>query len=722
MAITVQCPRCHARFIATEEVVGRKVRCRKCGAIIPVRAAGDDDLFTMDQLNFDGGAAAMAADGGAGPPRLDLIDPDQLFEQASQEFEPPRSNAIFVFPFSREIDRYLPFALALFGLIWLGNQVISTASGMPGWVAFVRMLALVLAFGMLVLPATYIAVRITAQKLRFHLPTFTMWRVGTVFWVPFVLATSMWLLDGEGTDLLTGCVIGLLLALPALWLLLRLEPEEGPITLAVAGASFGGAMLLVVGAGLLFGTMVNASADPANNPTAFSENPLGPGLRWDLPPPKPRIVASDTPPETAPTTDESPGTDESDELTNPPATAPTTSPTTAPVTDPLPDQPESVPTTLPVEDSPIPPPATQPLPEPPAEATVHEEEPEDPFDAITPMVREAKNPLRAEFDAVIAPTVPSDWMALLSNGSDGEQVIERWNTKTWLPQGKALFAGGAGTASGYHLSSDGKYIARLSKFPVLSVQVYAYDPGKLLPPVRLSDTMGTPSLLGFTEPDLVAVHWRKDETVTIEVVNVLTGRWIRRIQKVGLFDPAPNEYVISGDGRLLAAVSRTEKSGTLELHSLSRDRESRQIRIQEVAWEGSVQVSGVALSQERSRASVMLEREGQALLLCWDTATGQLISQHMYQAGLRNSQTRNFLGPPLHFLDEGRAWLIFGSAIYSTTTGKVVGNLGTKSPLRQWVSDDVVYLTHHSSQGSGHSLAVLKLHMPRLRAALAKKS
>ena len=62
MPISVTCPECNSTYRVGDEAAGKAIKCKKCGARVPVPATADDDLSALGSSS----AAGDAPDGGDG--------------------------------------------------------------------------------------------------------------------------------------------------------------------------------------------------------------------------------------------------------------------------------------------------------------------------------------------------------------------------------------------------------------------------------------------------------------------------------------------------------------------------------------------------------------------------------------------------------------------------------------------------------------------------------
>ena len=148
-----------------------------------------------------------------------------------------------------------------------------------------RLVLFLALFAGLVWPLTAWAVKGAAGDLKFDLPPMPRKRVLAAFALPFALSFILWQTLQDSSGLIIGSAVGLVLGLAAVWLFMRITPEEAPKTLGFSGTAFVAA--IVISAGVLAG--VNAIAPAAvkdsKTPTTLAMSPIVPGLPWVQPTP-----------------------------------------------------------------------------------------------------------------------------------------------------------------------------------------------------------------------------------------------------------------------------------------------------------------------------------------------------------------------------------------------------------------------------------------------------
>jgi hypothetical protein len=211
----------------------------------------------------------------------------------------------------------------------------------------------------------------------------------------------------------------------------------------------------------------------------------------------------------------------------------------------------------------------------------------------------------------------------------------------------------------------------------------------------------------------------------LEVVDATAGKWLKRIPKIGTFEPMPGHFAISDDGRVVALFTReagATNAANVEIYSLGlNEKIAQRIPVTQLEWSRGVRATGIAVTQERDEVSLLAENEGQGLFLSWEVETGKPIRQHLAPAGLVPLEVdRNaFEGNALSYLDGGRAWLVYGCTVYGTAKGQRIDTLGATKPIRQWVAGDncLIYRNNERSVGV---LTEVRINTAKLRALLEK--
>jgi hypothetical protein len=213
------------------------------------------------------------------------------------EFDAPaelssRANVLRLrYPGAIVVDQWLPFALIVGCLVWLGFIVDQPDAKDVIWIDLVRFILPVLLYLAVIFPITLTLLRKAGRDLRFRMPPSAGLRCFATYLPAFALGTGLWWV-GKGAvgSLLLGGLFGLILSSAIVWLLFRLRDTE--IGLAAANGAAGFIIGSAIAVGIVFG--LNAAArmavDESKSQAAVPASPLGPGLSWLAPPPTPAPI------------------------------------------------------------------------------------------------------------------------------------------------------------------------------------------------------------------------------------------------------------------------------------------------------------------------------------------------------------------------------------------------------------------------------------------------
>ena len=740
MAIAVQCPECHKKYNAPDNLAGRRVKCKYCGIafLIAADSRTSDPDFNLDDLSALSGMgdASNRAAAAAKAKATGEDDVDALFRADYAEEGAPRTNKLYIFPMSRLLDRWLPPLLLLIGLVWMVHEAFDRNDTTQLWVGFFRAAMFLLAFFAAVFPFTLMGLRAAGRKLNYEMPPNPALRVLGTFAVPFALACALWLIYGEVSGLLFGVLLGVVVALPVLFLLFRLLPVEAPVTFAYAAGSFLLSVVVAVAGFIALNLMLVGILRSLRTEYTIAVSPFGPGFKWDAPAETPQL-ADGREAETQPTTSESgsatqPSTNPTSATTSPsPVTAPSVNTnlvTTAPTTSPtvaranVPTGTDQAATGGTGETKP-----TQPMP------------PVGPDDAQRPpraaLVANVQDILiEGLVQQIVQPVVPGPWVAMVrGDGAGGaEDRVERWNTEKRQKDGEARVPRDP-AGNHYALSPDGAYLAYLSDFPALSVQVWSFAEGRLLRPVRLARDntaphreQRTPILVGFSTREQVVLHWTGGGRDSIlEVINVNTPPPRPRPITVVGFEHDPATFAISPDGQTFAVVTRAGDGADLESVSLTTGKPIKQMAIGELDWAPDVRVSALSYTPDGTKiAAVFQKGEGEGVLMCWPALGRSSASLFWHplppvQPARNGDGSSAFSGPAMQWLEGGESWLYYGAHVFDTDKGTRLGDLSTPGVRSQWTDGrDTCFLAWNDPLGEPR-LDVVKLDLAKARAAAA---
>ena len=209
---------------------------------------------------------------------------------------------------------------------------------------------------------------------------------------------------------------------------------------------------------------------------------------------------------------------------------------------------------------------------------------------------------------------------------------------------------------------------------------------------------------------------------------------VNRVKRVGQVAISgcrgtPGSYALSPDGQQLAVVVRDDAAagnvaGRLEIYNLATQKLTRRIVIDQLEWSPTVKPSGLAFSEKADKIAVLFEHEGQGLFACWGAANEAPLQTHVYPGGLlpEGVNTRLFRGHAFTMVDDGRAWLLYGSSVFDTASGKLLGDLGIKDVRSQTaVSGDTIFLAQQPEGAPATALLEVRLDVNRARREMLSK-
>ncbi|HEY7117728.1 MAG TPA: hypothetical protein VH475_14160 [Tepidisphaeraceae bacterium] len=718
-------------------MAGKRVKCKHCGKVFAIPAEtgpqdeGDAGLSAIEADAHDtgtpvgsvaksGSRTGAAVTGGGGAGKLGAASAGYASRMArnenaaeidfasdsapSQNFRPAIP---YAFPGASAIDQLAPPILIILGLGWLALAAYQSASqpaGLPGWVGILRVVLYVGLCVGLAFPLGLWSIKNASRNCRFMLPRSPAKRALASFALPFTLAFALWLSGQSIGMLITGTILGLLVALGAVWFLFRVQPQEMPV-------AFGGATAAVVGSVViayfvLFGihwVFAAAAAKSGANTLAFS--PVAPTFEWNVPvagqedklKPKKHLVINDTQPSTQPDTES---------ITFPSNNATRPSATTQAGTQPY--NPDATTTAQP----PVDPsktiamnarPGTQANPQtlPPGTSTGPANTATTNTKPKTATPTEPASPLVAK----VAPVADLDEGTSLFFPSGPGNVVGTLKV-TPLDETVEFYSGNAlakvktppdpfpvekNVQQHYVLSSNGDTMARMVAFPQLGVQLVNAQTGKELKQVPLDTRNGTPQLLGFGPAENLVLVWTNGP-IAKPVIEVLNWRlptpqrttWF----KVDPFERFASNPLISFDACQIAVATLVNGEGGIDLYDLgqgSPERKPRTLAIALPRWNKPV---GLAYGPGNTVA-VYFEIEGNGVMYAFGAGGNQPVHTHTYRSNrlpYPAGSTEGFAGRPLEYLDANE-WVMFGRSIIDTETGKVLGELGVENPKAQRVID-----------------------------------
>jgi hypothetical protein len=339
------------------------------------------------------------------------------------------------------------------------------------------------------------------------------------------------------------------------------------------------------------------------------------------------------------------------------------------------------------------------------------------------IVAAVRNVVPGDIADVVFPVVPGPWVAVVRSGRAGHDRVERWSTETWEKSAE-LDVPRDQKGNDYALSPDGESLAYVSDFPRHAVQVWSFKDRRMMRQLPLDDGDGEAFVLGFSAPEQLLVQRRKGAEAGIQVWPVRAGR--ARQFVMSDIDPRTTPWALSPDGQVIAFLVRGGTGADLESYALATGRPVKQMPIVDVNWNLVAAVGGFAFTPDSQRiAAVFADGHGAGVYVEWPAAgrTGRAIRQPFLPVGVKPPAALegfgpSFEGPPLHWLDNGKAWLLWGNSVFDTDTGTQLGELKIAGVRSQSAGGKAAHLLVSDPFG-GQRLDEVKLDLDKAREAQA---
>jgi hypothetical protein len=725
----IECTACHKKYNADQRVAGKRVWCKHCGTVFdvplpeevglePDQADDLSDLAALAGQEEDLSSASATAVHVTHPtiaPNSKLTggyskmertrEADEYGLATDQPFDDRRPNTPFRFPGAAELDQWLPWVLTVGGLLWAAWLYAQWEDGAPVWVNLLRPTVYIGLFLLIIRPLGVMGLRKGAERARLRLPPQSGWRALAIFTLPFLLGSLLWIAGGDVPSLVMGLVAGLVLAVLAMWLLLRLNPPElAPVGISGSAGFIAGCA--IVTALIVGGNFALLAAMRSQNKLAeVTSSPLGATLMWDQPPPASPAPAGPSAPEGTPpvVADAS----QPPQAPAPPAGATSrpaelamaTSPTSPPA---LTTQPTHAPETV-VADTSAPSGATT-KPATTTRPTLVENTTEPSFKPASPIVQgiEVMADI-GEFDDVIYPLTPSTNAAIVrTRGSEGD-VIESWSLNPPKREGTARFNHAAGQRDRYIISPDGDLLVRIVNWPKLAAQVWSFGRQQVIQSIDLDSRYGQGTLLGFANDRQFVMQWQQGPDYGLEYIDAVAGRHLRQV-------PLPrgqrdlNGYAFSPDGHFIAVPAQYDQGAYIALYEFPSGRPGKRFKLKDIDPHSAVLPAGIAFSPDGRRIAVLFQQNGNGLLLSWNTTGVIPPLEYIYPNGFGFTDRHGLKGTAIQWLDGG-AWLLWGRGIIDTDTGRFLGQIGLDDVLdQQWIQPRTVQLIIPSAGGGREQL------------------
>ncbi len=109
------------------------------------------------------------------------------------------------------------------------------------------------------------------------------------------------------------------------------------------------------------------------------------------------------------------------------------------------------------------------------------------------------------------------------------------------------------------------------------------------------------------------------------------------------------------------------------------------------------------------------------MFLSWGPKGDLPVHNQIYTGGLlpEGVNPKAFHGERFGLIDQGRAWVLYGTSVFDSATGKQLGNIGIKGVYGQKVTSPSTLLLMKHVDGAGAALLEVRLDLDRARRAVA---
>ena len=225
--------------------------------------------------------------------------------------------------------------------------------------------------------------------------------------------------------------------------------------------------------------------------------------------------------------------------------------------------------------------------------------------------------------AIVSPIIPSAWAAVVRDDGPTQDAVELWDLNAGKSKASASFPHEVGAAPVYAVAP----MAQCSResFSSRSSASESGQPRKTARRERivLNDALGTPTLLGFLNPEKVAVIWHKGEDEGMQIFDSVSGQVARQVP-FQRFTRSANNGVVNPDGREFAYTSAQIPRGSpqVALFNLYAP-PSAKWRWHEILDVDTADVNapaGLAYSQDGKKLAALFAKQGAGFIICWRIA------------------------------------------------------------------------------------------------------
>jgi len=342
-----------------------------------------------------------------------------------------------------------------------------------------------------------------------------------------------------------------------------------------------------------------------------------------------------------------------------------------------------------------------------------------------------KSPLVAEIreiDAgagirdILHPLTPSPLAAIIKADESNQDVVQIWDLLSGQKQSEAAFARDAGAPGDYAINATGTLVARVAKWPRLSLRIWSFKDQKETKAIPLNAAFGTGTVHGFLTPDKVAVRWSNRGLDGVEIWDANTGAHGKQVT-FDIFKRSPSNGVVTPDGKFFALTNQQQRTNRpiFELYDLFGPMGGYHwYPISDMDGPVAQTPVGMAYSPDSKKLAALFEHDGQGIIYCWRASDGKQLGNYPVTIATHF----NFKPTPqgvrgLDWIADGAAWLIMGDLIVDSTTGRPLGNLNAPPATDQWMADATTLVLRYEAGRDQPRIACGKIDASKL-ATLAK--
>ena len=271
---------------------------------------------------------------------------------------------------------------------------------------------------------------------------------------------------------------------------------------------------------------------------------------------------------------------------------------------------------------------------------------------------------------VVAPLTPSGWMAVVKNDKNGTVIVQRWSIDPLARKGELSYQEVPKQPNVYALGPKGDALVVLSRFPRLQLTIASFD-GKPARSIPLNEPEATPTLLGFTDPGHFIVRWDRNGQTVLQIWQALSGMAVRKINAEP-FDEGPNCFAVSSNGRTIA----TANSKQIMLYDAQYDAQFTPApkRISPILSTDG-QCLGLAFSPDNSRIAIRVQAFDVNSILTFNVQTRALIGTNILPSDDANRVKNPPVANGLLWLHDGSGWLACDEGMFETERGRKIGDV-----------------------------------------------